>query len=79
MATAQTMQHYLNTPGGAVYGFAPDGTLGQAMKQGPRTAIDGLWIASAYTSSGGYTCAMIGGAQAASQSLACLAADSAAA
>ena len=24
MATAETMQHYLNTPGGAVYGFAPE-------------------------------------------------------
>ena len=29
MATAETMQHYLNTPDGAVYGFAPVGTLGE--------------------------------------------------
>ena len=34
MATAETMQHYLNTPHGAVYGFAPE-TLGFA----PRTTI----------------------------------------
>ena len=69
MATAETMQRYLNTPGGAVYGFAPDGTLGQMIKQGPRTSVGGLWLASAYTVSGGFTGAMIGGAQAASQAL----------
>lgn len=69
MATAETMQHYLNTPGGAVYGFAPEGTLGETIRQGPRTAIDGLWLASAYTSGGGFTGAMFGGAQAASQAM----------
>ncbi len=69
MATAQTMQHYLNTPDGAVYGFAPDGTLSDAIKLGPRTAIKGLWLASAYTASGGFTGAMIGGAQAAAFAL----------
>jgi all-trans-retinol 13,14-reductase len=60
MATAETMQHYLNTPGGAVYGFAPEGS-------GPIhiAAIDGLWLASAYTFAGGYTGAMVGGAMAA--------------
>jgi len=65
MATAQTMQHYLNTPGGAVYGFAPDGTLSDAFRQGPRTAIKGLWLASSYAGGGGFTGAMFGGAQAA--------------
>jgi len=65
MATAQTMHHYLNTPGGAVYGFAPDGTISDAFKQGPRTAIRGLWLASSYAGSGGFTGAMFGGAQAA--------------
>ena len=69
MATAGTMQHYLNTPGGSVYGFAPVGSLGQLMRRGPRTTIDGLWLASAYTVAGGYTGAMIGGAQAASGAL----------
>ena len=69
MATAQTMQHYLNTPDGAVYGFAPDDTLWEALKQGPRTTIEGLWLASAYTSSGGFTGAMFGGAQAALQAM----------
>lgn len=69
MATAETMQRYLNTPGGAVYGFAPDGTLGQTIRQGPRTPIGGLWLASAYTSGGGYTGVMIGGAQAATEAM----------
>jgi phytoene dehydrogenase-like protein len=69
MATAQTMQHYLNTPDGAVYGFAPEGTLSDAIKQGPRTAIKGLWLASAYAGSGGFTGAMFGGAQAAGQAM----------
>ena len=65
MATAQTMQYYLNTPGGSVYGFAPEGTLSDALKQGPRTAVQGLWLASAYAGSGGFTGAMFGGALAA--------------
>ena len=65
MATAQTMEHYLNTPDGAVYGFAPEGTLGDAVKRGPRTPIKGLLLASAYAGSGGFTGAMLGGAQAA--------------
>ena len=69
MATARTMQRYLNTPGGAVYGFAPEGTLVQTITQGPRTAIKGLWLASAFTGGGGFTGAMIGGAQAARQAM----------
>ena len=69
MATAETMHNYLNTPGGAVYGFAPEGTAGDAFFQGPRTAIEGLLLASAFTSGGGYTGAMLGGAQAARQGM----------
>ena len=69
MATAETMKHYLNTPGGAVYGFAPEGTLGQTIKQGPRTTIGGLWLASAYTLGGGFTGAMLGGARAATEAM----------
>lgn len=44
MATAETMQHYLNTPGGSVYGFAPEGTVGQTFRRGdraPRSADSG--------------------------------------
>ena len=32
MSTAETMQRHLNKPGGAVYGFAPEGTLGQTIR-----------------------------------------------
>jgi phytoene dehydrogenase-like protein len=67
MATAETMRDYLNTPGGAVYGFSPDITAINPFAPGPRTAIPGLWLASAFTSGGGFTGSMLGGAQAASQ------------
>jgi all-trans-retinol 13,14-reductase len=60
MATAETMQHYLNTPHGAVYGFAPE-----TLSFTPRTTVKGLWLASAFTGSGGFTGAMLGGAAAA--------------
>jgi all-trans-retinol 13,14-reductase len=69
MATAETMAHYLNTPGGAVYGFAPEGSLVSALTFTPRTHIDGLWLASAYTFGGGFTGAMLGGAEAARQAI----------
>ncbi len=69
MATAATMRRFLNTPRGAVYGFAPEGTLGDAIRQGPRTEIEGLWLASSYTTGGGFTVAMLGGAQAASNAM----------
>ncbi|CAH2600246.1 NAD(P)/FAD-dependent oxidoreductase [Rhodovastum atsumiense] len=60
MATATTMQAYLNTPGGAVYGFAPETLL-----RSPATAVPGLYLASAWAAGGGYTGAMLGGAMAA--------------
>lgn len=69
MAAAETMHRYLNAPGGAVYGFALEGTLGDALRQGPATTVPGLWLASAYTAGGGFTGAMLGGAQAARAAL----------
>ena len=69
MATAESMQHYLNTPGGAVYGFAPETSLVETLARSPATGIDGLWLASAFTMSGGYTGAMLGGAAAARAAL----------
>ena len=59
MSTAATLRHYLNTPGGAVYGFAPEQFGGS-----PRTPIRGLYLASAWTMGGGFTGAMLGGAAA---------------
>ncbi len=64
MATAETMQRYLNTPGGAVYGFAPDDRLSDTGKFTPRTSLQGLWLASAYTFGGGFSFSMLGGAAA---------------
>jgi len=64
MATAETMQHYLNTPAGAVYGFAPE-----TLRFTPRTTVAGLWLASAFSATGGFTGAMLGGATAARAAL----------
>jgi phytoene dehydrogenase-like protein len=69
MATAETMQHFLNTPGGAVYGFAPEDTLIETMGRSPSTAIHGLWLASAFNMGGGFSGAMLGGAAAAHAAL----------
>lgn len=69
MATAQTLSHYLNTPGGSIYGFAPEGGLAEVFSFTPRTRINGLWLASAYTFGGGFTGAMLGGAEAARQAI----------
>jgi phytoene dehydrogenase-like protein len=67
MATARTMHNYLNTPGGAVYGFAPDvpeklPLLGPPRT--PKTSIKGLWLASAYAGFGGFSGAMGAGSEA---------------
>lgn len=48
--TAQSVRQYLNAPHGAVYGFAPEICGGT-----PRTPISGVYLASAYAGSGGYT------------------------
>ena len=61
----QTMAHHLNTPDGAVYGFAPEREGINPLTMTARTAIDGLWLASAYVFGGGFTGAMMGGAVAA--------------
>jgi len=66
MSTAETMQQYLNTPGGATYGFTPQ-TRG--FRPLARTAIDGLYLASAFTGGGGFTGAMLGGGWAARAAL----------
>jgi phytoene dehydrogenase-like protein len=63
MSTALTMHRELNTPGGAVYGFAPAVPAhGVPRFPSPRTPVDGLWLASAYLFGGGYSGAMMSGA-----------------
>ncbi len=66
MSTAMTMHKYLNTPNGSVYGFAPSverfrGTLTA------KTSVLGMYLASAYTMSGGFRGSMMGGMLAAKE------------
>jgi phytoene dehydrogenase-like protein len=71
-STASTMSSYLNAPQGAVYGFAPlppQGSIWKGSERSPRTAIPGLYLASAYAGSGGYTGAILAGATAAREVL----------
>jgi phytoene dehydrogenase-like protein len=55
--TALSVRQYLNAPEGAVYGFAPTPprSVGQAVERSPRTAVPGLYLASAYAGFGGYS------------------------
>ncbi len=57
MSTARSMHEYLNTPGGAVYGFElrPPEDLPRGMPITNETAIKGLWLASAFAGFGGFT------------------------
>jgi len=71
-STASTMHSYLNAPGGAVYGFAPlppRGPIWKGWDRSPRTPIPGLYLASSYAGSGGYTGAILAGSTAARQVL----------
>ena len=55
--TALSVRQYLNAPDGAVYGFAPTTprSIWRAAARSPRTAVPGLYLASAYAGFGGYT------------------------
>ena len=73
LSTASSMSSYLNAPQGAIYGFAPSPPKtanGYGLGRSPRTAIPGLYLASAYAAAGGFTGAMMGGAAAADAILA---------
>lgn len=48
--TARSVQQYLNAPHGAVYGFSPAQGAGS-----PHTPTPGVYLASAYAGTGGYT------------------------
>ncbi len=69
MATSRTMQNRLGTPGGAVYGFRPTPARLFSRPPSAATPIPGLWLASAYTVSGGYSGALHGGLMAADAAL----------
>ncbi|MEO3760661.1 NAD(P)/FAD-dependent oxidoreductase [Mycobacterium sp. B14F4] len=64
MATAVTMHRYLNTPGGAVYGFSPEPPRGRpslGSETGVTTTVPGLLLASSFGGFGGFTGAMTTG------------------
>lgn len=70
---ARSMRGFLNTPGGAVYGFAPTPPtrgLWAGMPRTPKTPIAKLYLASSFGGSGGFTGAMLAGADAARLSMA---------
>ncbi|CQD08566.1 phytoene dehydrogenase-like oxidoreductase [Mycobacterium lentiflavum] len=72
MATAATMHRYLNTPGGSIYGFAPEPPRTFRALRSYRnvaTAVPGLWLASSYGGTGGFTGAMMTGMLAAQAAL----------
>ena len=72
-STAHSIARYLNAPQGAVYGFAPllpRGPIWRGPGRSAKTPIPGLYLASAYASSGGFTGAIMGGAAAAERILA---------
>ncbi|MGI9404627.1 MAG: phytoene desaturase family protein [Hyphomicrobium sp.] len=67
-STASTMRSYLNAPDGAIYGFAPlppSGPIWNGPDSTPKTPIPGLYLASSYAGSGGFTGAILAGATAA--------------
>jgi hypothetical protein len=64
-ATARTMKTRLGTLSGEVYGFRPTPSRLFGRMPSAATSIEGLWISSAYTMSGGYSGAMHGGRMAA--------------
>jgi phytoene dehydrogenase-like protein len=55
--TALSVRQYLNAPHGAVYGFAPTPprSIWRLPRRSPRTAVPGLYLASAYAGFGGYS------------------------
>jgi phytoene dehydrogenase-like protein len=68
LLNAFSMSSYLNTPDGAVYGFAPlppDAPILMGFPRTPATPIEGLYLASAFGGEHGFNGAMLSGAEAA--------------
>ncbi len=66
--TALSMRNYLNAPAGAIYGFAPlppSAPIWRGIGRSPKTPIPGLYLASSYAGSGGFTGAILAGGNAA--------------
>ena len=63
-----SMHSYLNAPEGAIYGFAPlppSAPIWRGTGRSAKTPIRGLYLASSYAGSGGYTGAILAGSNAA--------------
>lgn len=68
LLNAFSMSSYLNTPEGAVYGFAPlppEDPILMGFPRTPQTPIGGLYLASAFGGEHGFNGAMLSGAEAA--------------
>jgi phytoene dehydrogenase-like protein len=66
--TALSMHNYLNAPEGAIYGFAPlppSAPIWRGTGRSAKTPIRGLYLASSYAGSGGFTGAILAGGNAA--------------
>ena len=71
MRTARAMQDYLNTPGGAIFGFERTTPFLPGRPPTARTSMKGLYLASAFgTHGGGFTGALLSGDAAAKRALA---------
>jgi phytoene dehydrogenase-like protein len=65
---ARSMHNFVNTPAGATYGFAPlpfERGIWAGQPRTPRTPLPGVYPASSFAGSGGFTGAIMGGADAA--------------
>jgi phytoene dehydrogenase-like protein len=70
--TAYSVNSYLDTPDGAIYGFAPlppTGPIWRCVDRSVNTAIPGLYLASAFAGFGGFTGAIKAGGDAAERVL----------
>ncbi|WP_159727883.1 NAD(P)/FAD-dependent oxidoreductase [Methylosinus sp. Ce-a6] len=68
LLTANSMRGYLNTPAGAVYGFAatpPTTPIEAGFPRTPKTPLPGLYLSSAFGGEHGFNGAMLSGAEAA--------------
>lgn len=73
--SAASMERYLGTPGGAIYGFdpvPPTEPIWKGMPFSPKTPIAGLYLASSWGGTGGFSGAMAAGADAAELAMAAL-------
>jgi all-trans-retinol 13,14-reductase len=71
--SARSMHNFMNTPGGAVYGFAPlpfERGIWAGLPRTPRTPVPGVYLASSFAESGGFTGSMKSGADAARMAMA---------